>query len=113
VTFPGSPGRQWRGPFYVFAVVGLVITLLIAVSVNRAMTEAVTGLTVSTADYEHVPASPFNRNTLGIGIACAASGLVFYQFLGLYPTFLREHLGFSAGQAALAVSGRQPRAVPP
>ena len=95
---------DWRAPFYVFAAVGLVITLLIAVSVNRAMTETVTGTTASTTDYEHVPASPFNRNTLGIGIACAVSGLVFYGFLGLYPTFLREHLGFSAGQTALAVS---------
>ncbi|MEU2433557.1 MFS transporter [Streptomyces sp. NPDC007861] len=95
---------DWRGPFYVFAAAGLVVALLIAVGVRRTMTESVTGTTASVSDYGHVPASPFNRNTLGIGIACAVSGLVFYGFLGLYPTFLREHLGFGAGQAALAVS---------
>jgi MFS family permease len=32
------------------------------------------------------------------------SGLVFYGFLGLYPTFLREQLAFTPGQAALAAS---------
>ena len=35
---------------------------------------------------------------------CAVSGLVFYGFLGLYPTFLEEELGFTAGQAAFALS---------
>lgn len=95
---------DWRGPFYVFAAAGLVVALAIAGTVSRTMTEAVTGAKASAGDYDHVPASPFNRNTLGIGIACAVSGLVFYGFLGLYPTFLREELGLGAGQAALAVS---------
>ncbi|GGT41423.1 MFS transporter [Streptomyces chromofuscus] len=95
---------DWRAPFFVFAAAGMVIALLIAVGVSRTMTEAVTGAKQAVASYEHVPASPFNRNTLGLGIVCAVSGLVFYGFLGLYPTFLREDLGFSAGQSALAVS---------
>lgn len=96
---------DWRGPFFVFAAAGLLMCLLIAATVDKRMTEAVTGAAARTAgSFDHVPASPYNRNTLGLGIACAVSGLVFYGFLGLYPTFLREELGFSAGQAALAVS---------
>ncbi|MEU8075637.1 MFS transporter [Catellatospora citrea] len=95
---------DWRGPFFVFAAAGLLLSLLIAAVVSRTMTEAVTGAATSAATYDHVPANPYNRNTLGLGIACAVAGMVFYGFLGLYPTFLREHLGFTAGQAALAVS---------
>lgn len=97
----------WRAPFFLFAAAGLLMSLLIAATVSRTMTEAVTGAATQTAaetSYEHVPASPYNRNTLGIGIACAVSGLVFYGYLGLYPTFLREALGFTADEAAFAVS---------
>ncbi|SCF08516.1 Sugar phosphate permease [Micromonospora coriariae] len=95
----------WRAPFFVFAAAGLVMCLLIAVIVNKRLTEAVTGANAGPqGSFDHVPASPYNRNTLGLGIACAVSGLVFYGFLGLYPTFLREQLGFTPEQAALAVS---------
>ncbi|MEV4084833.1 MFS transporter [Nonomuraea fuscirosea] len=96
----------WRAPFFLFAAAGLVMSLIIAATVSRRMTEAVTGAAADPAgaSYEHVPASPYNRNTLGIGIACAVSGLVFYGYLGLYPTFLREALGFAPDQAAFSVS---------
>ncbi|MEV4565077.1 MFS transporter [Nonomuraea sp. NPDC049419] len=96
----------WRAPFFLFAAAGLLMSLLIAATVSRRMTEAVTGAAAETAGatYDHVPASPYNRNTLGIGIACAVSGLVFYGYLGLYPTFLREALAFTPDQAAFAVS---------
>lgn len=96
----------WRAPFFVFAAAGLIMSLIIAATVSRTMTEAVTGSGGAPGEvsYEHVPASPYNRNTLGVGIACAVSGLVFYGYLGLYPTFLREALGFAPDQAAFAVS---------
>lgn len=96
----------WRAPFFVFAAAGLIMSLIIAATVSRTMTEAVTGSggAPGAVSYEHVPASPYNRNTLGVGIACAVSGLVFYGYLGLYPTFLREALGFAPDQAAFAVS---------
>jgi MFS family permease len=96
---------DWRGPFYVFAAAGVVMSLLIAGVVSRRLTEAVTGKAGRpTQAFDHVPASPLNRNSLGLGIACVVSGLVFYGYLGLYPTFLEEELGFTAGQAALAIS---------
>jgi MFS family permease len=96
---------DWRGPFYVFAAAGVVMSLLIAAVVSKRLSEAVTGKTGDpTHAFEHVPASSLNRNTLGLGVACAVSGLVFYGFLGLYPTFLEEELGFTAGQAAFALS---------
>ncbi|WP_433277969.1 MFS transporter [Pseudonocardia xinjiangensis] len=96
----------WRTPFFVFGGAGLVMAVVLLIAVPRAMSEAVAGRdgTTDTASYEHVPASPYNRNALALGITSAVSGLVFYGFLGLYPTFLREELEFSAGQAALAAS---------
>ena len=99
-------GGTWRTPFYVFGAAGLVVTVVILVTVPRAMSEAVAGRagTADTASYDHVPAGPYNRNTLAFGLTSAVSGLVFYGFLGLYPTFLREQLGFEPGQAALAAS---------
>lgn len=97
---------SWRTPFYVFGVAGLVVALILLVAVPRAMSEAVAGraATIDETSYSHVPASPYNRNTLAFGITSAVSGLVFYGFLGLYPTFLREELGFAPGQAALAAA---------
>jgi MFS family permease len=97
---------SWRTPFYVFGVAGLVVAMILLVTVPRAMSEAVAGRTGApdAADYDHVPASPYNRNSLAFAITSAVSGLVFYGFLGLYPTFLREELAFAPGQAALAAS---------
>ncbi|HYH29220.1 MAG TPA: MFS transporter [Pseudonocardia sp.] len=102
-----TAGGTWRTPFYVFGVAGLVVAAVILVTVPRAMSEAVAGRASAgdgAATYDHIPASPYNRNTLAFGITSAVSGLVFYGFLGLYPTFLRGELGFDAGQAALAAS---------
>jgi MFS family permease len=102
-----TAGGTWRTPFYLFGAVGLVVAAVILVAVPRAMSEAVAGRTPagSTATtFDHLPATPYNRNTLAFGITSAVSGLVFYGFLGLYPTFLREQLGFDPGQAALAAS---------
>ncbi|MEQ4209073.1 MFS transporter [Actinopolymorpha sp. B17G11] len=96
---------DWRGPFYVFAGVGLVMSVLIVTVVSKRLTEAVTGKAAGSPQaFDHVPASPFNRNTLGLGVACVVSGVVFYGFLGLYPTFLQEQHGFTPGQAAFALS---------
>jgi len=104
-SFADAAGT-WHAPFYVFGTAGLVMAAVLAVAVPRAMSEAVAGRsgTTDTASYEHVPASPYNRATLGLGLASAVSGLVFYGFLGLYPTFLREELAFEPGTAALATS---------
>jgi MFS family permease len=98
--------ETWRAPFFLFGGLGLLMALLILLTVSRRMSEAKAGAGAAErgADYSYMPSSTYNRNTLAFGIACVVSGTVFYGFLGLYPTFLREQLGFDAGQAALAVS---------
>jgi MFS family permease len=98
--------QTWRAPFFLFGGLGLLMALLILLTVSRRMSETKVGggAAAQGTDYSYMPASPYNRNTLGFGIACMISGTVFYGFLGLYPTFLREELDFDASQAALAVS---------
>ncbi len=44
------------------------------------------------------------RTPVMLAIATAFAGLSIYGYLGLYPTYLREALGFSPKQAAGAVS---------
>lgn len=97
---------SWRAPFFLFGGIGLLMAVLIMITVSRRMSEAKAGSNTGgqSPDFSYMPASPYNRNTLGFGIACVIGGAVFYGFLGLYPTFLREELGFDTGQAALAVS---------
>jgi MFS family permease len=100
-----AAGGGWRSPFLIFGAVGSAMAVVLLVTVPRAMSEAVAGRDTTTgtaATYDHIPASPYNRNALALATASAVSGLVFYGFLGLYPTFLREELEFGAGQAALA-----------
>lgn len=100
-----AAGGSWRVPFFVYGVAGLVMAVVVLAAVPRAMTEALTGRgSADGENYDHIPANPYNRNALAFGVTAAVSGLVFYGFLGLYPTFLREQLGFDAGQGALAAS---------
>lgn len=96
----------WQAPFYLFGAIGLGFVVLIAVVVKRKFTEQV-DVPVSAAgsrDFDHVPANLFNRNMLLLGVAAVVVGVAMYGYIGLYPTFLREQLGFSTGQAGFAAS---------
>ncbi|MGH3517685.1 MAG: MFS transporter [Haloechinothrix sp.] len=97
---------DWRLPFFAFGAAGVVIAALVAIVVPRRLTETTTGQNqdMASASFDHVPAKPVNRNTLALTVTSAVGGLVFYGFISLYPTFLRGELGFTPGQAALAVS---------
>lgn len=92
----------WRTPFYYFGFAGLVIALIILLVVRPSLTEHATRQDRAETSFDHVPASPYNRNSLLLAAVSAVGGMVFYSFLGLYPTFLQSSLDFTAGQAALA-----------
>jgi MFS family permease len=95
----------WRSPFIFFGCAGLTVALLIGLLVKRQLTERVVGTgSISSAHYDHLPESPYNRNSICLAISASVGGLAFYGFLGLYPTYLKTQLGFSTGQAALATS---------
>ncbi|OHV19215.1 MFS transporter [Parafrankia soli] len=94
----------WRAPFVVFGLAGLATALIAAFVVSRRMTERAVEASVSTASFDYMPASPYNRNTIALAISAAVGGVVLYGFLGLYPTFLINHLHFTTAQSALAMS---------
>jgi len=96
---------SWRSPFVLFGCSGLAVMLLIALCVRRGLTEAVAGVgRRAELPFDHLPESSYNRNTIALAVTAAVTGLVFYGFLGLFPTYLRSELHFSSGQAALATS---------
>jgi len=97
---------SWRAPFVLFGLCGLLVALLAVFTLRKGLTECTTGggSTAAAQSYEHVPASPYNRNSIALAAASAVGGMVFYGFIGLYPTFLRTELQLESGQAAFAAS---------
>lgn len=96
--------HTWRAPFVLFGALGLIIAMVALVVVSRRMTELIHDPVISSANYDHVPASPFNRNTIALAVSAAPGGLAVYGFLGLYPTYLISAQHYSPGQAAMAAS---------
>jgi MFS family permease len=94
---------NWRAPFIVFGVIGLLMTLVMLSGVRQGLMEARAGASKGPAPaVEHVPVSPYNRNLALFGITAVVGGLVIYGFLGLYPTYLRGELGFTPAETAMA-----------
>lgn len=99
--------HTWKAPFFLFAALGLLMVVVIAVTVPRGLTSADNSADSKTqvaVGFDHVPANPYNRNAILFGLAAVVGGLAFYGFMGLYPTFLREELGFETGEATIAIS---------
>jgi MFS family permease len=94
----------WHSPFYLFGTAGLLIAAASLFLVKSGLTEHSAEKTVSTRNYEYMPASAYNRNTIALAVHSVTSGVAIYGFLGLYPTFLITSLHYSSGQAALAMS---------
>ncbi|WP_326693242.1 MFS transporter (plasmid) [Streptomyces sp. NBC_01795] len=91
----------WRSPMVVFGVFGLLVTLAVMVLVSRRFTEAtsteVRARTVGGSD------SVLSWNPLVLAVITMLFGLADFGYIGLYATYLRDELGFTSGQAGLAV----------
>ena len=84
---------RWQVPMVVFGALGFVAMAVIAVSVDRTMTERESATTIHGVD---AGASTLaNRNTILLTVMSLLGGVVIYGFLGMYPTFLREGLSYS------------------
>ena len=88
-----STYERWQVPMVVFGGLGFVAMAVIAISVDRSITER-DSATTAQADAGGA-ATLRNRNTILLTIMSLLGGLVIYGFLGMYPTFLREGLGYS------------------
>jgi MFS family permease len=96
---------SWKLPFYVYGILGLVFIGIIGFFVTRRFTEQEEPPSVAAASIdERMPERLLNRNLIVGIITAAIVGTSMYGYLGLYPTFLQENLGFTPTQAGFALS---------
>jgi predicted MFS family arabinose efflux permease len=92
----------WQAPMLVFAVLGFAAMVVIAAAVDSSSTERDGAVAVKSGDGG--AATLRNRNTILLTVMSLFGGLVIYGYLGLYPTFLREGLGYTPQRAGLVMS---------
>ena len=93
---------SWRLPMVAFGVIGFVVMAIIAVSVDRSVTER--DSEPAAHGHDGGAATLANRNTILLTVMSLLGGLVIYGYLGMYPTFLREGLGYSPTTTGLVTS---------
>ncbi len=94
--------RDWRMPLVVFGVAGFAAMALIAITLSKRMTE-----NASAADArndQRGATTMWNRNTVLLTAMSVIGGLCIYGYLGMYPTFLREHLHYTPSDAGRVMS---------
>lgn len=96
---------SWRVPFYLYGGIGFFIILLIALLIRHSFTERKEGAgDVIARDFSHIPEGLLTRNLVLLAIVAGVVGLAMYGYIGLYPTFLQEELGFTQLEAGTAAS---------
>jgi MFS transporter, DHA1 family, inner membrane transport protein len=93
---------SWHVPMLVFGALGFAAMVVIAGGVDSSRTERY-GPAAMHGD-DGGAATLVNRNTILLTVMSLLGGLVMYGYLGLYPTFLREGLGYSPTTAGSVMS---------
>ena len=93
--------NTWHAPMISFGTFGFVMVVLIAVTVRPWFSETRRAIEIK-ADRGGAE-NLVNRNTIILTILSVIHGLSMYGFLGLYPTFLRESLHYSAASAGKVI----------
>ena len=97
-----SAYRSWQVPMVVYGILGFLMIIVIAFSVDPWFTEGET-VTYERTDRNGAP-TLVNRNSILLTLMSLIGGLVFYGYLGMYPTFLRESLKYSPTAAGTVMS---------
>ena len=94
----------WRAPMIVFGLLGFVLMAFVAIFVRRSVSEV--KLSDGTADSAVIGGAKTlrNTNTVILVILSCIAGLAAYGFLGMYPTYLREQLGFTPADTGTVMS---------
>ncbi|WP_335424276.1 MFS transporter [Bacillus sp. JJ1566] len=99
---------DWYMPFKVFGLLGIVILVPILLFVKPWFSELKVDdkdkETAEPIDESDLADSIWSKKPILLALATVFAGLAIYSYLGLYPTYLREELGFTPQQAGLAVS---------
>jgi len=93
----------WRAPMIGFGLLGFLFILLVAALLPRSVSET---LPVARSDSAGIGGAPSltNRNTALLILLSLLAGLAIFGFLGMYPTYLRQELHFSAADAGKIMS---------
>lgn len=105
----------WRVPFITFGLAAIPILILIIFVTRSWFTEYSPAKQLDEQEASQASGTATQPVDLGadrmtasepmlLALATALAGLAIYGYLGLYPTFLREQVGFSPVDAGLAVS---------
>lgn len=94
--------RDWRLPLVAFGLAGFAAMALIGVSVSRRMTEKLAA--ASEREDQNGATTLWNRNTVLLTGMSIIGGLCIYGYLGMYPTFLREHLHYTPADTGRVMS---------
>jgi MFS family permease len=98
-------GENWRPPLYLFGGLGLAFAVLVMFTLSRRFSEFGKDTGPKATAAREAPSGPWlNSNLVLLAVANVSLGLLNYGYLGLYPTFLKSVLHFSAGTAAVAQS---------
>ncbi|HEV2199921.1 MAG TPA: MFS transporter [Bryobacteraceae bacterium] len=99
-SYASSPDA-WHAPMLAFGGFGFAMIAVIAATVRPWFSE--TQHAAKTLADTGGASSLANRNTVILTILSVIHGLTMYGFLGLYPTFLRDSLGYSPTQAGTVI----------
>jgi DHA1 family inner membrane transport protein len=99
---------DWKKPFVVFGLVGIIAMAAVWILVRPWFSES----KANEAEVAKVsdPAALgrnetiWNPTTITLAIAAICAGIAVFGLFGLYPTYLRNELGFTPGQAGTVMS---------
>ncbi|MGA9748551.1 MAG: MFS transporter [Nocardioides sp.] len=94
----------WRFPLVVFGVAGFAVLVLVALAVRPWLTEARRGSAPEAGLVDDGADRIVSRDPMLLAAGTVFAGLAIYAYLGLYPTYLRDELGYTPEQAGLALS---------
>jgi DHA1 family inner membrane transport protein len=97
-----STWKTWRAPMIIFGVLGFVGLAVIALTVRPWLTEQ-TDQRGSRAEGAGA-LTLLNWNSVILTLMSLIGGMIIYGYLGMYPTYLREHLAYSPGVAGPVMS---------
>lgn len=94
--------HTWRAPMIGYGVLGGVAIIAIYIFVRPWFSEMVSQ--AATEDDRNVSGHLLNRNVVVLIVLSILWGLTLQSYFGLYPTYLRESLKFTPGEAATLMS---------
>ena len=96
---------DWQTPFIAFGLAAIPIGLLIVLFIKEWFSEA-KPLNQEERASSTLPIQgrSWSASTVYLCLSAVLAGQVIYGYLGLYPTFLRDALGFTPSQAGFLVS---------